>query len=76
MSNANPSPSPRAANALPGGHANYNDLIGEPNQQNNLLSQRIEESKQNEFGINAYQPFQSDSIRIEPEIAGAFNSVE
>ena len=70
MSNANASPSPRAAlsgallppQVIPG---SLSDVVGP--------DLRIEESKQNEFDPN----FPEDSIRADPDnIAGAFNSVE
>ena len=75
MSNANPSPSPRAAIPVPGAQGNFNDAEGLSSQQN-MIQQRMEESKHNEYEIDGYQANQHDSIRNEPDIAGAFNSVE
>lgn len=49
-------------------------MVGPETHRNDIIHERVEESQQRE--VEANQENLNESIRNEPDIAGAFNSVE
>lgn len=78
MSNANGSPSPRAAalssSIVPVAPVAEGTISREMANGND--TQRVEESKEGEIQASGVDVGPNDSINNEPDIAGAFNSVE
>ena len=78
MSNANASPSPRAvalsSSIVPVAPVAEGTISREMANGND--TQRVEESKEGEIQASGVDVGPNDSINNEPDIAGAFNSVE